>query len=55
MAGVEPALAAFGNPLLDIIVEDKNGHLVEKFNLNKNIAQEIDTIETGLYAEVIKM
>ena len=54
MPGAEPVLAAFGNPLLDIIVDDESGDLVGKFKLDKNIAQEIDTIGSGLYDEVVK-
>eukprot|EP00090_Calanus_glacialis_P006280 TRINITY_DN14904_c0_g1_i1.p1 TRINITY_DN14904_c0_g1~~TRINITY_DN14904_c0_g1_i1.p1 ORF type:complete len:404 (-),score=98.40 TRINITY_DN14904_c0_g1_i1:69-1280(-) len=52
--GAHPVLAAFGNPLLDIIVNDEAGELVERFNLEKGVAQEIDTHETGLYDKVIE-
>ena len=44
-----PVLAAFGNPLLDIIVPDEEGHLVDTFRLQRDIAQEVDTVEIGLY------
>jgi len=47
-----PVLAAFGNPLLDIIVREGCEGLVEKYGLARNIAQEVDTIKTGLHAEV---
>ena len=47
-----PVLAAFGNPLLDIIVRDGCEGLVEKYGLARNIAQEVDTIKTGLHKEV---
>jgi len=47
-------LAAFGNPLLDIIVNDEAGELVENFNLEKDVAQEINTHETGLYEKVMQ-
>ena len=43
-----PVLAAFGNPLLDIIVPDQEGLLVETFGLQRDIAQEVDTLELGL-------
>ena len=52
--GAHPVLAAFGNPLLDIIVNDEAGELVERFNLEKDVAQEIDTHKTGLYDKVIE-
>ena len=52
--GTHPVLAAFGNPLLDIIVNDEDGELVERFNLEKDVAQEIDTHETGLYEKVME-
>ena len=52
--GIHPVLAAFGNPLLDIIVSDEAGELVKKFNLEKDVAQEIDTHEIGLYDNVIE-
>ena len=51
---VHPVLAAFGNPLLDIIVNDEAGELVKEFNLEKDVAQEIDTHENGLYWEVME-
>jgi len=47
-----PVLAAFGNPLLDIIVREGCEGLVEKYGLARNIAQEVDTIKTGLHKEV---
>ena len=47
-----PVLAAFGNPLLDIIVPDQEGLLVETFGLQRDIAQEVDTLEIGLYDRV---
>lgn len=47
-----PVLAAFGNPLLDIIVREDCEGLVEKYGLARNIAQEVDTLKTGLHAEV---
>ena len=50
----QPVLAAFGNPLLDIIVPDEEGSLVERFSLVKDIAQEVDTVSVGLYDEVTK-
>ena len=50
----QPVLAAFGNPLLDIIVPDEEGSLVERFSLVKDIAQEVDTVCLGLYDEVTK-
>ena len=51
---VGPVLAAFGNPLLDIIVSDDAGELVERFNLEKDVAQEVDTHASGLYARVME-
>ena len=48
-----PVLASFGNPLLDIIIGDEDGELVTKYNLVKNVAQEEDTIKTGLYEDVV--
>jgi len=47
-----PVLAAFGNPLLDIIVREGCEGLVEKYGLARNIAQEVDTLETGLHRDV---
>ena len=47
-----PVLAAFGNPLLDIIVPDEDGHLVDTFRLQRDIAQEVDTVDIGLYERV---
>jgi hypothetical protein len=47
-----PVLAAFGNPLLDIIVRDGCEGLVERHGLARNIAQEVDTMKTGLHGEV---
>ena len=35
----QPVLAAFGNPLLDIIVGDETGEVVNMFGLEKDIAQ----------------
>ena len=52
--GAHPLLAAFGNPLLDIIVDDEENELVERFSLAKDVAQEVDTHETGLYDKVVK-
>jgi len=49
-----PVLAAFGNPLLDIIVSDDTGEMVEEFNLEKDIAQEVDTHGSGLYSQVME-
>ena len=48
-----PVLASFGNPLLDIIISDEDGEIVSKYDLVKNVAQEIDTISTGLYDDVV--
>jgi len=45
----QPVLAAFGNPLLDIIVPDEEGRMVQTFNLQPDIAQEVDTVALGLY------
>ena len=47
-----PVLAAFGNPLLDIILPDEEGNLVDTFGLQRDIAQEVDTVEIGLYERV---
>ena len=47
-------LAAFGNPLLDIIVDDVSGDLVRRFKLESNVAQEMDTKGSGLCDEVLK-
>ena len=44
----QPVFAAFGNPLLDIIVPDEDGALVESFSLQADIAQEVDTLDIGL-------
>ena len=49
-----PVLAAFGNPLLDIIVEDIGGDLVKRFKLDRNVAQEVDTKASGLSDEILK-
>lgn len=49
-----PVLAAFGNPLLDIIVRDGCETLVENYGLARDIQQEMDTVASGLYAEVIQ-
>ena len=54
MSGTGPVLAAFGNPLLDIIIDDVSGDLVRRINLESNVAQEIDTKASGLCDEVIK-
>ena len=48
-----PLLACFGNPLLDIIVSDEAGDLVQTFSLERNVAQEVDTLTSGLYREVM--
>ena len=48
-----PVVASFGNPLLDIIISDEDGEIVSKYDLVKNVAQEIDTISTGLYDDVV--
>ena len=63
-----PLLACFGNPLLDIIVSDEEGDLVQSFMLERNVAQEVDTnnnnnnnnnnnkvdtLSSGLYEEVM--
>ena len=45
-------LAAFGNPLVDIIVSDEEGQLSEKYNLQLNVAQEMDTIQSGMLQEI---
>ena len=50
-----PALVAFGNPLLDIIVTEGCEDLVKKYGLVKNIAQEMETLSTGIDQEVINM
>jgi len=47
-----PVLAAFGNPLLDIILPDEEGQLVDTFRLQRDIAQEVDTVAIGLYERV---
>ena len=44
----QPVIAAFGNPLLDIIVSDEVGEMVQRFGLEADIAQEVDTLELGL-------
>lgn len=44
----QPVIAAFGNPLLDIIVSDEAGELVQRLGLEADIAQEVDTLELGL-------
>ena len=49
-----PVFAAFGNPLLDIIVEDVGGDLVRMFHLERNVAQEVDTKVSGLSDEILK-
>ena len=35
---IQPVFAAFGNPLLDIIVSDEEGDIVETFGLQKDWA-----------------
>jgi len=51
-----PKLVSFGNPLLDIIVEEQwASKLTEKHKFQKNIAQEVDTIAEGIYEEVVKI
>ena len=54
MATERQLVVAFGNPLLDIIVNDENGELVEKYKLAKNVGQEIDTVKCGLFEDVLK-
>ena len=44
----QPDIAAFGNPLLDIIVSDEAGKMVQRLGLEADIAQEVDTLELGL-------
>ena len=51
---LQPALAAFGNPLLDIIVSDEAGQLVQQFDLARDVAQEFDTVGTGLFAQAME-
>ena len=48
-----PLLASFGNPLLDIIAGDEEGDLVQRFTLERNVAQEVDTLASGLYEDVM--
>ena len=48
-------LAAVGNPLLDIIVRDEEERLVSSHSLERKVAQEVDTLATGLYDEVLAM
>ena len=48
-----PVLACFGNPLLDIIAPDEDAAIVEKYSLDKNVAQEMDTVTSGLYDDVV--
>jgi len=55
MSSRVPLVAAFGNPLLDIIVDVEDSHLVDKYNLQANIAQEVDTVNTGFYEDVMKL
>ena len=45
-------LAAFGNPLVDMIVSDEGGEVTEKYNLQLNVAQEMDTVQTGILQEI---
>ena len=48
-------LVAFGNPLLDIIVSDgDDSKIIEKYKLEKNVAQEVDTIKMGFFDEVMR-
>ena len=47
-----PKLSAFGNPLVDMIVSDEDGGLTDKYHLEANIAQEMDTMQSGLLQEV---
>ena len=48
-------LVAFGNPLLDIIVSDgDDSKIIEKYKLEKNVAQEVDTINIGFFDEVMR-
>ena len=54
MSGTGPVLAAFGNPLLDIIVDDVSGDLVRRFKLESNVAQEMDTKGSGLCDQVLQ-
>jgi len=49
-----PVLAAFGNPLLDIILREDCAALVEKYGLARDIAQEMDTMANGLHQEVMQ-
>ena len=45
-------LAAFGNPLVDMIVSDEEGKLTEKYNLQLHVAQEMDTVQSGILQEI---
>ena len=45
-------LAAFGNPLVDMIVVDVGGLVTEKYNLQLNVAQEMDTVQSGILQEI---
>ena len=45
-------LAAFGNPLVDMIVVDEGGLVTEKYNLQLNVAQEMDTVQSGILQEI---
>ena len=45
-------LAAFGNPLVDMIVSDEGGEVTEKYNLQLNVAQEMDTVQTGILQDI---
>ena len=45
-------LAAFGNPLVDMIVSDEEGELTEKYNLQLHVAQEMDTVQSGILQEI---
>ena len=47
-----PKLSAFGNPLVDIIVRDEDGEMTEKYKMEANIAQEMDTVELGIFQEI---
>ena len=48
-----PRLSAFGNPLVDIIVSDEDGEMTEKYKMEANVAQEMDTIELGIFYEIM--
>ena len=48
-----PRLSAFGNPLVDIIASDEDGEMTEKYKMEANVAQEMDTIELGIFHEIM--